>query len=337
MVRRGNFAEPHHHDLHTPDVAMRTFIVCLGAMISSGLALRVPVPDTVTRRGAIRTTLFGGAAVLALPTQHALAASVFQDSDDLERRRAERLAIQTGQSKKVSDTTAYSPGVEGLIERSIANEELALGQKLSEDRKAEIAAKVRKLAPTDSGVRAQPVDARACATFRYSQLHSDAPVCSVACRRALARRRRASSTEMSPEVGQMGANIETSRVGRLRGKCIHVWRSGWSRGRRCQCRRRLRARAPRSHPIAWLTSNVRASGSRVTSKPYSAQLLAVCVQRTARAPIYCGAHYCDTPFDGFQAACLDARTLKRFPSARSPRTARHSLRRSCSDCGGCRA
>jgi hypothetical protein len=68
---------------------------------------------------------------------------------DAERRKAERLAIQTGSDASEKGVT-FSNGVQGLIERSIRNEELANGgAPLSEERKAEIAAKVRALAPSD--------------------------------------------------------------------------------------------------------------------------------------------------------------------------------------------
>ena len=135
---------------------MRAAMICLAAVIASSAAgLHMPSadPSSTTRRLVIANVV-GGATALTLPGQDALAACFGKCNDpDLERRTAERLAIQTGTSSKSvakeEPGATFSTGLDGLIERSIRNEELALGQKLSEESKAQIAAKVRRLAPSD--------------------------------------------------------------------------------------------------------------------------------------------------------------------------------------------
>ena len=133
-------------------------------MGANTFALRLSEPELMTRRGAV-ASMFSGMAALAPQTQIANAETCFgKCTDDAERRKAERLAIQTGTSSK-SDNSGikFSDGVQGLIEKSIYNEELALGGPVSAERKAQIAAKVTALAGAKP-VRAATVSA---APFTY--------------------------------------------------------------------------------------------------------------------------------------------------------------------------
>ena len=163
-----------------------TMLWLFAASISSGAALNLPA---ATRRSVV-ANLFGGAATLVLPRQHAQAA--FQDEEEMARRKAERLAIQTGSGRAPEEKgVSFSSGVQGLIERTIRTEELASGKPLSEERKAQIAAKVRALAPAE-GVRGH-LNALSCIS------HTLPPMTELAFfsvdRKAPARRRRASLTD----------------------------------------------------------------------------------------------------------------------------------------------
>ena len=142
----------------------------------------------------------------------------------MARRKAERLAIQTGSGRAPEEKgVSFSSGVQGLIERTIRTEELASGKPLSEERKAQIAAKVRALAPAE-GVRGHLKSPPSCTS------HALPPITELAFfsvyRKAPARRRRASLTDR--RAGHMQVACETSQragvapnapVWRFRGVC----------------------------------------------------------------------------------------------------------------------
>ena len=129
----------------------RLSIACLLAALSPTAALRLSAPGT--RRSAI-ASLCGGAAVAVLPMQSARAETCLGKCVDpeAERRKAERLAIQTGSANQSNEK--FADGVEGLIQKSIRNAEAANnGVPLSEEEKATIAAKVRSMSPDSVVVR----------------------------------------------------------------------------------------------------------------------------------------------------------------------------------------
>lgn len=127
-----------------PPSRLRLTVACLLAALLPTSALRLSAPTT--RRSALGT-LVGGAAVAALPIQSAPAANCLGKcvDEDAERRRAERIAIQTGSN--VSSNEKFSNGVQGLIEKSIRNAEASNGRPLTDEEKDAIAVKVRALSP----------------------------------------------------------------------------------------------------------------------------------------------------------------------------------------------
>ena len=129
-------------------------LIAMACMVAASVGLRLPSPQTVTRRSAM-----AAAAVAVLPAQAAFAEFCFKkcDDPDAERRKAERIAIQTGTYTGSATVAVAAPtvassqmsGIEGLIDMSIRNEEAATGAPLSDARKAQIAASVRRLAPDE--------------------------------------------------------------------------------------------------------------------------------------------------------------------------------------------
>jgi len=89
---------------------------------------------------------------LVLPIQHVQAACFGKcETEDDARRKAERIAIQTGSGSYSVEQKGveFSSGVKGLIEKTIRAEELQSGAPLSEERKAQIDAKIRALSPPE--------------------------------------------------------------------------------------------------------------------------------------------------------------------------------------------
>ena len=150
--------------MRTAAITMRTLnCLIIAAMVPTTAALRPSASGLATRRSAV-ANIFGAAAVVTLPTLPARAACFgkCEDAEEAERKQAERLAIQTG-SRAVAkqEERQFSSGVEGLIERSIYNAEQENGgQPLSEQRKAQIAAKVKALSPVEGNTRKKKVKAR---------------------------------------------------------------------------------------------------------------------------------------------------------------------------------
>ena len=137
---------------------MRQALLCVvAAVLTPTAALRLPY-EAVTRRSALS---FGGAALVAvLPAQAALAETCLgKCSGEEERRKAERIAIQTGAAKPGAPTTQLS-GVEGLIDMTIKREEAERGEPLSELRKEQIRAKIVALSPSEDSQRKGKVKAR---------------------------------------------------------------------------------------------------------------------------------------------------------------------------------
>ena len=138
---------------------MREALLCLvAAALAPTSALRLPY-EAVTRRSALN---FGGSAALlaVLPAQSALAETCLgKCAGEEERRKAERIAIQTGAAKPGAPTTQLS-GVEGLIDMTIKREEAERGEPLSEVRKEQIRAKIQALTPSEDSQRKGKVKAR---------------------------------------------------------------------------------------------------------------------------------------------------------------------------------
>ena len=160
--RRGYATKSRRSSLYTLWTNMRSALLCLSALVSaaSGLKLSAAPVGDMTRRSAI-TGFLGGTVALGLPAA-ALAETCFGKcvDPDAERKKAERIALQTGTFAAKDERVEYSSGVDGLIERSIASEEQSKGAPLTEERKAQIAAKVRSLSSNQESSRKGKVKAR---------------------------------------------------------------------------------------------------------------------------------------------------------------------------------